>query len=47
MSEYVCSKCGEPAYYDGRAGDTAILMCGHGYPHKPIPKQDYDYPYGR
>jgi hypothetical protein len=26
--KYVCSKCGKSAYYDGRCGDSAILICG-------------------
>lgn len=28
MSNYVCSRCGAGAYYDGRCGDGPILMCG-------------------
>ena len=24
---YVCSHCGEPAYYDGRCSDGPVLMC--------------------
>jgi len=28
MMIYVCSSCGEEAYYDGRCGDGPILMCG-------------------
>lgn len=26
--DYVCSLCGEAAYYDGRCGDGPVLMCG-------------------
>ena len=44
--DYVCSKCGKDAYYDGRCGDGAILMCGHGYPHQPIPRHQFNKPYG-
>ncbi len=25
--EYVCSNCGNPAYYDGRCGDGPVLVC--------------------
>jgi len=28
MSNYVCSRCGTAAYYDGRCGDGPILVCG-------------------
>jgi hypothetical protein len=28
MNNYVCSKCGSGAYYDGRMGDGPILTCG-------------------
>jgi len=28
MSEWVCSVCGEAAYYDGRCGDGPVLVCG-------------------
>lgn len=28
MSSYKCNVCGAAAYYDGRMGDGAILMCG-------------------
>lgn len=28
MAEWVCSVCGEPAYYDGRCGDGPVLVCG-------------------
>jgi len=24
---YVCSCCGDPAYYDGRCGDGPVLTC--------------------
>lgn len=27
MAEYVCSNCGEEAYYDGRCGDGPVLIC--------------------
>ena len=27
MSDYVCSNCGEEAYYDGRCGDGPVLIC--------------------
>jgi hypothetical protein len=27
MSNYVCSKCGAAAYYDGRCGDGPVLIC--------------------
>lgn len=27
MSNYVCSNCGEAAYYDGRCGDGPVLTC--------------------
>lgn len=26
-SNYVCSVCGEPAWYDGRCGDGPYLVC--------------------
>lgn len=47
MTTYVCSACGKEAYYDGRCGDGPILMCGHGYPHEAIRKEDYERPHGR
>ncbi len=28
MSNYICSRCGKSAYYDGRCGDGPILLCG-------------------
>jgi hypothetical protein len=46
MRDYVCSKCGKDAYFDGRMGDDPILMCGHGYPHEPIERKNYEKPYG-
>lgn len=27
---YVCSYCGEKAFFDGRCGDGPVLLCGHG-----------------
>jgi hypothetical protein len=27
MAEYVCSRCGEPAYFDGRCKDGPVLTC--------------------
>jgi hypothetical protein len=27
MSNYICSRCGAAAYYDGRMGDSPVLMC--------------------
>jgi len=27
MSNCICSNCGTPTYYDGRCGDSHILMC--------------------
>lgn len=27
MSEYKCSHCGSPAFYDGRCGDGPVLIC--------------------
>lgn len=27
MTNYVCSRCGSGAYYDGRCGDGPVLMC--------------------
>lgn len=28
MTEYVCSNCGKVAFYDGRNGDSPVLVCG-------------------
>ncbi len=28
MNDYVCSRCGAKAFYDGRCGDGPVLMCG-------------------
>lgn len=28
MSNYMCSRCGAGAFYDGRCGDGPVLMCG-------------------
>lgn len=27
LSDYVCSRCGDPCYYDGRNGDGPVLQC--------------------
>ena len=27
-NNYVCSRCGASAYYDGRCGDGPVLTCG-------------------
>lgn len=27
-NNYVCSNCGKAAFYDGRCGDGAVLVCG-------------------
>jgi Protein of unknown function (DUF2934) len=42
-TNYVCSRCGSGAYFDGRCGDGPILMCGCGGYASPVPASSYSY----